>query len=54
MGGIEITVPTDWVVVNQIVPILGGVEDKSTGTQASQHRLILRGFVLMGGVEIKT
>jgi hypothetical protein len=54
MGGIEITVPTDWVVVNQILPILGGVEDKSTGTQASQHRLILRGFVLMGGVEIKT
>jgi hypothetical protein len=54
MGGIEITVPTDWVVVNQIMPILGGVEDKSTGTQASQHRLILRGFVLMGGVEIKT
>jgi hypothetical protein len=54
MGGIEITVPTDWVVVNQVLPILGGVEDKSTGTQASQHRLILRGFVLMGGVEIKT
>ena len=53
-GGIEITVPPDWSVSNQIVPIMGGAEDKSSGTQASQNRLILRGFAIMGGVEIKT
>jgi predicted membrane protein len=53
-GGIEITVPPDWAVVNRIVPIMASVDDRSTGTQASQHRLVLRGFVLMGGVEIKT
>ena len=53
-GGIEITVPPDWAVSNQIVPIMGGAEDKSTGTQASQNRLILRGVAIMGGVEIKT
>jgi predicted membrane protein len=53
-GGIEIRVPPDWSVSNQIVPIMGGAEDKSSGTQASQNRLVLRGFAIMGGVEIKT
>lgn len=53
-GGIEITVPPDWAVSNQVVPIMGGAEDKSTGTQTSQNRLILRGVAIMGGVEIKT
>jgi hypothetical protein len=53
-GGIEITVPPDWAIINHIVPIMGGVVDKSTGTQAAAHRLHLHGVVLMGGVEIKT
>jgi hypothetical protein len=53
-GGIEITVPPDWAVSNQVVPIMGGAEDKSTGTQTSQNRLILRGVAIMGGIEIKT
>lgn len=53
-GGIEITVPPDWAVSNQVVPIMGGAEDKSTGTQTSQNRLILRGVAIMGGVEVKT
>lgn len=53
-GGIEITVPPDWAVSNQVVAIMGGAEDSSSGTQDSRSRLILRGFVLMGGVEIKT
>jgi hypothetical protein len=33
---------------------MGGAVDKSTGTQAARHHLTVRGFVLMGGVEIKT
>ena len=53
-GGIEITVPPDWAVSNRVVPIMGGADDKSSGTQDSRHRLVLRGFVVMGGVEIKT
>ena len=53
-GGIELTVPPDWAVENHIVPIMGGIVDKSTCTQAAAHRLHLRGVVLMGGVEIKT
>lgn len=53
-GGVEITVPPDWAVSNQIVAIMGGADDSSTGTQASTNRLIVRGFCVMGGVEIKT
>jgi predicted membrane protein len=53
-GGVEITVPPDWAVSNQIVAIMGGAEDSSTGTQASTNRLIVRGFCIMGGVDIKT
>ena len=53
-GGVEITVPPDWAVSNQVVAIMGGADDSSTGTQAATNRLIVRGFVIMGGVEIKT
>jgi hypothetical protein len=53
-GGIEIRVPEDWTVVSQIFPFMGGVEDKTRPPQgAMTHRLVLRGFAIMGGVEIK-
>ena len=53
-GGIEIRVPEDWTVVSQIVPLMGGVDDKTRPPQsASGHRLTLRGMALMAGVEIK-
>jgi predicted membrane protein len=54
MGGVEIKVPPDWVVSNQAVAIMGGATDKSAGSVDSKHRLVLRGFVMMGGVEVKT
>jgi predicted membrane protein len=53
-GGIEIVVPPDWAVSNQVTAIMGGVEDQSSGTQMSTHRLVIKGMVLMGGVTIKT
>jgi hypothetical protein len=53
-GGIEIWVPPDWAVVNKVGVLMAGVEDKSTGTQDARNRLIVRGFVVMGGLEIKT
>jgi hypothetical protein len=53
-GGIEIRVPEDWTVVSHVVPLMGGVDDKTRPPQgATAHRLTLRGFVLMAGVEIK-
>ena len=53
-GGIEITVPPDWASRTSVTPIMGGVEDKSTGTQAARTSPDLRGFVIMGGMSIKT
>jgi len=53
-GGIEIRVPENWSVSSRIVPLMAGVEDKTRPPQsATDHRLELRGFALMGGVEIK-
>jgi predicted membrane protein len=53
-GGVEIWVPPDWAVSNQVGLLMGGAEDKSSGRQDARHRLIVRGFCLMGGIEIKT
>lgn len=53
-GGIEIRVPDDWTIINRVVPLLGGVEDKTQPpTGATTHRLVLRGFAIMGGIEVK-
>ncbi len=53
-GGIEIRVPPDWIVENQVSAIMGGSEDKSGGSADARNRLILKGIVVMGGLEIKT
>lgn len=53
-GGIELRVPENWSVSGRVTPILGGYEDKTHPTPgASNQRLLVRGFVIMGGVEIK-
>jgi predicted membrane protein len=54
-GGIEIKVPEDWTVASSVVPILGGFEDQTRPQRgAANHRLIVRGFAIMGGVEVKS
>ncbi len=52
-GGIDIIVPGDWTVENRVTPLLGGVEDsrKTVGKDPAK-RLVLRGFAVMGGIEI--
>jgi len=53
-GGIEIIVPADWGVVVQGTPIMGAFEDKTTPPrEGAGARLIIKGVVIMGGVEIK-
>ena len=53
-GGIEIRVPEDWTVISHVTPILGGVDDQTRPPQnAGRHRLVLRGFIVMAGIEIK-
>lgn len=53
MGGVDIKVPPDWDVSNQVVAVMGGAADRSAGTKDARKRLIVRGLVIMGGVEIK-
>jgi len=53
-GGIEIRVPDDWIVDSRVVPVMAGFEDKTRPAQtAASKRLIVRGFVIMAGVEVK-
>jgi predicted membrane protein len=61
LGGHEVWIPQGWTVVIEVMPILGGVEDKRlpavlnpAGPAAgAAPRLVLRGTVLLGGLEIK-
>jgi predicted membrane protein len=60
MGGTEIWVPANWTVVSQLAPIMGGVDDKrlpalppQAGATEAPRRLLLRGYVIMGGLVIK-
>jgi len=55
-GGIDLKVPEDWVVVNRVIPLMGGVDDKTRTPivpSAPQKRLIVRGIVIMGGIGIR-
>ena len=53
-GGIELKVPEDWTIASRVVPILGGFEDKTRPQRgAVTHRLLIRGFAIMGGIEVK-
>ena len=53
MGGVEIRIPEDWATELKVTPIMGGVEDKTRGPAVATKRLVLKGTVLMGGVEIR-
>lgn len=55
-GGIDLKVPEDWVVINRVIPLMGGVDDKTRtpiASSAPQKRLIVRGIVIMGGIGIR-
>ena len=55
MGGVELYVPSNWLVVNDVSPFMGVVEDKTEprpdGTGV-QRKLVLRGKITMGAVTI--
>ncbi len=52
-GGVEIKVPRDWQVTSQGLPLLGAFEDNTEPPADPRGRLILKGFAIMGGVEVK-
>jgi predicted membrane protein len=62
MGGFEIRVPVEWQVTMHGIPILGGMdnktsfrskEDKAISQPAPAKHLIIKGTAIMGGVEVK-
>src|SRR5262245_3687469 len=53
-GGVEIKVPTDWKVTNEALVIMGGVVDKTRAPEGEvRGHLVLKGPIIMGGVEVK-
>lgn len=55
-GGIVLIVPQNWTVNSTVVAIFGGVDDKRGEkliTSSDGKRLMLRGGVVFGGVEIR-
>src|SRR5262245_671724 len=53
-GGIEIKVPEDWTVISSGFPLMGGFADTTRPPQEGpKKRLVIKGFAIMGGVEIK-
>lgn len=52
-GGIVIKVPPDWTVIGRVDPILGGFDDKTTPPKDDTKRFVVRGTVVMGGIEVK-
>jgi predicted membrane protein len=53
MGGIELLVPQDWAVISKALPVMGGFVDRTNPAKDYSKRLVIRGTVLMGGLEVK-
>ena len=58
LGGVDIIVPRDWKIIVNVTSIFGGFDDKRVidinQIQESNKVLIIRGFVLFGGGDLKT
>ncbi|VXA92412.1 LiaI-LiaF-like domain-containing protein [Massilia sp. 9I] len=52
-GGVTLKVPPDWTVVLNGTPIMGGFEEKTIAPPDNSKRLIVRGYAIMGGVEVR-
>ncbi|HSD27946.1 MAG TPA: hypothetical protein VLL75_11635, partial [Vicinamibacteria bacterium] len=53
-GGIDLKVPSEWRVDVKVVPLMGGLEDKTQPPVGSVDgpRLVVRGYAVMGAVLI--
>lgn len=53
-GGIAIQVPESFCISLRVLPLMGAAEDKTRAPRGeTDQQLIIRGFVLMGGIEVK-
>ncbi|WP_160150126.1 LiaI-LiaF-like domain-containing protein [Parabacteroides sp. Marseille-P3160] len=55
-GGVELFVPPEWNILNEANVLMGGLEDKRYGGAEKDllHKVILRGNITFGGVELKS
>ncbi len=53
MGGLDLMIPEGWTVVSKVVPIMGGLRDRTQPPKAESKRLVIEGVLMMGGIEIK-
>ena len=56
MGGSTIRVPEGWHVDLRATPVMGGIRDRraSKGDTAGTPRIVVRGFVMWGGIDIRS
>ena len=52
-GGVNINMPNDVIVKNEVRGILGGSEDKTVSKSSAKKTIYLRGECVLGGLEIK-
>jgi hypothetical protein len=52
MGGVKIRVPETWTVVSKVSTVMGGFKDSTRRPATDDHRLVLKGTVLMGGLQV--
>lgn len=55
-GGAKLIIPANWQIRSEAVAIFGGIEDKRSQVIPSEPEkiLVLQGFVMFGGIEIKS
>lgn len=56
-GGVDIIIPANWNLKNEVSVVFGGIEDRRTvaaNVQDSGKTLILKGNIMFGGIEIKS
>lgn len=56
-GGIEVRVPANWTVTSRVFPIMGAFEDNVLPADSDEEphgHLVLTGWAIMGGVEVKS
>ena len=56
-GGVDIIIPSNWNLKNEMSVVFGGIEDRRTVTpnvSEAGKTLILKGNIMFGGMEIKS
>jgi hypothetical protein len=56
MGGSTIRVPEGWQVDVRATPVMGGIKDRREGPRdvAGAPRIVIRGFIMWGGLDIRS